>query len=236
MAQPVALITGASRGIGRVIAEGLAEDGFALALVARSAEALAEVAQTIAQRHGADLPVLTFALDVRQPAAVADAVATVCAQLGRVDLLINNAGVGQAGSLDLASEAFDQMLDINLRGAFHLLQAVVPVMKQQGSGTIINVASRAGKVGVAGYAAYSASKFGLVGLSEALYRELTPLGIKVTALCPSRVDTELSRSMGLGSDAMVPSADMLSAVRWLLSLSPSACVRELMIECKGYLS
>ena len=102
---------------------------------------------------------------------------------------------------------------------------------KQRSGTIINIASDAGKIGYAGWGAYCASKFGLVGLSESLYKEVAPYGIKVTTLCPSWVDTDMAKISGLATKEMISPADILNTVRWLLSLSAGAVVKELAIKC-----
>ncbi len=242
----VAIVTGASRGIGACVAAGLAEDGYTVALTARSKFALEEVAASIRSKVGrgngkdkggsdkgaGSVDVLTFPLDVQDRAAVDAMVASVVSSKGRIDLLFNNAGAGVQGSVDLSHEEFDQVVSINLTGAFNFLKAVVPVMKQQGEGTIINVASRAGKIGFINSGAYSASKFGLVGLSEALYRELCPLGIKVTCLCPSWVDTEMTKEAPVDKEEMLVPDDLLKTVRWLISMSPAAVVKDLIIECK----
>jgi NAD(P)-dependent dehydrogenase (short-subunit alcohol dehydrogenase family) len=229
----VAIVTGASRGIGACVAAGLAEDGYAVALTARSKHSLEEVATQIRSRVSAKAPeILTFALDVQDHAAVDNMVSSVVASQGRIDVLFNNAGAGLSGSVDLSHEEFDRVLAVNLKGAFNFLKAVVPIMKEQGEGTIINVASRAGKIGFVNSGAYSASKFGLVGLSESLYRELCPLGIKVTALCPSWVDTEMTKEAPVNKEEMLVPDDLLKTVRWLLSMSPAAVVKDLIIECK----
>jgi 3-oxoacyl-[acyl-carrier protein] reductase len=236
----VAIVTGASRGIGACVAAGLAEDGYVVALAARSKQSLDEVAARIknASTKGSDSSpeILTFALDVQDHAAVEAMVSSVVASAGRIDVLFNNAGSGQQGSIDLAHEEFDRVLSVNLKGAFNFLKAVVPVMKNQGEGTIINVASRAGKIGFLNSGAYSASKFGLVGLSESLYRELCPLGIKVSTLCPSWVDTEMTKDAPVPHDEMLVPDDLLKTVRWLLSLSPAAVVKDLIIECKMHIA
>ncbi len=233
----VAIVTGASRGIGACVACGLAEDGYAVALTARSKQSLEEVAARIkgnADTKGSNSTpeILTFALDVQDHAAVEAMVSSVVSSVGRIDVLLNNAGLGIQGSIDLSHEDFDRVLSVNLKGAFNFLKAVVPVMKKQAEGTIINVASRAGKIGFANSGAYGASKFGLVGLSESLYRELCPLGIKVTTLCPSWVDTEMTKDAPVPHEEMLVPDDLLKTVRWLLSLSPAAVVKDLIIECK----
>lgn len=236
MTQKVAIVTGAGRGIGACVAAGLAEDGYAVALAARSSDQLERVAEGIradAAASGRTTPnIFTFALDVQDHAAVEQMVSSLVSSTSRIDLLFNNAGSGTNGSIDLSHEEFERVLGVNLKGAFNFLKAVVPIMKQQGTGTIINVASRAGKIGFANTGAYSASKFGLVGLSESLYRDLCPLGIKVTALCPSWVDTEMTKEAPVPKDEMLVADDLLKTVRWLLSMSPAAVVKDLIIECK----
>lgn len=228
----VAIITGASRGIGASVAEALVADGYVAAMVARSQDALEQVSDRITSRVPKPSSIIVYPLDVQDHNAVQAMVSDVHARFGRVDLLFNNAGVDVMGTINVPIEEFDQALAINLRGAFSFLQAVVPIMKAQGNGTIINVASRAGKTGFAEFGVYGASKFGLVGLSESLYRGLSALGIKVTALCPSWVDTDMAKTSGLLKEEMISKDDIVSAVRWLLSLSPAAVVKELVIECR----
>ena len=212
-----------------------------VALAARSKESLQEVADRIkvnACSSASDTTpeILTFAVDVRDHIAVENMVASLISSHQRIDLLFNNAGAGQQGSIDLSHAEFDELLAVNLKGAFNFLKAVVPIMKKQGSGAIINVASRAGKIGFFNSGAYSASKFGLVGLSESLYRELCPLGIKVTTLCPSWVDTEMTKDAPVPHEEMLVPDDLLKTVRWLLSLSPAAVVKDLIIECNAHIA
>ncbi len=232
---PVAIVTGAGRGIGRAVCLGLAADGYRVALVARTEADLRTVADQIAAAAGdpGDDSTLLLPLDVADVSAVEQAVATVRERFGRIDLLFNNAGAIKLGTLDLNSEDITGLYEVNLRGPFAFMRAVVPVMKQRQSGHIFNIASKAGKIGFAGCGAYSATKFGLVGISESVYRELAPHGIKVTALCPSWVDTDMARTGGTPLDAsqMIQPDDIMNTIRWLLSLSPAACVRELVIEC-----
>ena len=110
---------------------------------------------------------------------------------------------------------------------------VVPIMKKQGSGHIFNIASRAGKVGFAGKGVYGATKFGLVGLSESLYRELSEAGISVTAICPGWVNTELAQQGGtpLSEEDMIQPEDILKTIQWLLALSPNTRIKDVVIEC-----
>ncbi len=125
------MVTGASRGIGACVAEGLADDGYTLALVARSQDALQKVAERIKNKLGTEAPlVVTYPLDVQNHKAVEAMIASVMSQFGRIDLLFNNAGITQLGTVDVSIEDFDKVLAINLRGAFSCLQAVVPIMQK----------------------------------------------------------------------------------------------------------
>lgn len=227
-----ALVTGASRGIGRDLAIGLARDGFRVVAMARSIEKLKSLA---AEAGVADSKILALGVDMGDVGSIDAALECIPADFGSLEVVINNAAEGGAGSLDIQLDKFQSLLDVNLTGPFRILQKVVPILIERGRGTIINVASRAGKIGFAGWGAYGASKFGLVGLSESLYRELAPRGIKVTTLCPSWMDTDMAREGGtpLASEEMIQGEDIMKTVRWLLSLSPAACVKELMIECRG---
>jgi len=229
----VAIVTGASRGIGACVAEGLASDGYSVALIARSKDGLEELANKIS-KNKAGSSVSLFPLDVQDESAIKNAVAAVHSKFGRIDLLFNNAGTYVHGTLEVESEDFDQAVAINLKAPFVFLQSVVPIMKAQKSGMILNVASRAGKIGFADCGTYGATKFGLVGLSESLYRELSPLGIKVTALCPSWVDTDMASDSKIPTKEMLRPDDILKTIHWLESMSPAAVVREIVIECNKH--
>jgi 3-oxoacyl-[acyl-carrier protein] reductase len=230
----VALITGASRGIGRTIAIGLAELGFHVALVARSEPQLERVAQEISDRAGSS-SVSLFPIDIAETQAVNEVVSTICDVHQRIDVLVNNAGRYATGTLDIPEYEFDQVLQVNLKAPLTFIQAVVPIMQERRQGHIINIASGAGKVGFAKIGGYVASKFGLVGLSESCYRELAAWGIKVTTLCPSWVDTMMAKQAGspLEGPEMIQPEDILQTIRWLLQLSPTACVKEVVIECRA---
>ena len=232
--QPVAIVTGAGRGIGRALALALAQDGYHLVLMARSREQLTSVADEIAEQGKAVSRPIIHEVDISNQQAVRSAGESIVARLGRVDVLVNNAGQWIRGILDVTAEQFERLMAVNVAGALTLIQTVVPAMKQQGSGHIFNVASRAGKIGFPAEGAYCASKFALVGLSEALYKELAPSGIKVTNLCPGWVDTDMAQQAGtpLSPAEMIQPADLAATIRWLLNLSPAACVREVVIDCR----
>ncbi len=212
----VALITGASRGIGRTVAIGLAEQGFHVALVARSKTQLERVAQEVSERAGSS-SVSLFPVDITENHAVENVVSAICNTHHRIDVLVNNAGKYAAGTLDIPEQEFEQVLHVNLRAPLAFIQAVAPIMKERRQGYIINIASGAGKVGFAKIGGYVASKFGLVGLSESCYRELAEWGIKVTTLCPSWVATAMAAQGGrpLESSEMMDDDEVVQRIRWL---------------------
>ena len=231
---PVALITGASRGIGRAMAIGLAQQGYQTILVGRSRETLVPVAEAICEQVGPDdtLAPLVVPLDLSRLDDIDPVLGPVVYKLGRVDVLVNNAGQHVEGSLNMRCKDLERLLRINVTAQVAVLQTVVPMMKRRGSGYIFNVASRAGKVGFAGVGAYCASKFALAGFGESLYRELVPQGIKVTTLCPGWVNTDMAAdaTCPLEPDDMIQPEDLFKTIQWLLSLSPNVCVKDVLLE------
>ena len=228
----VAIVTGASRGIGREVAAGLAHDGYELALIARGRvelERLAGELPTTGDRQHS-----LHVVDVSDPDAIEATMTAILAHHGRVDVLVNNAGAYTAGGIELSAAEFEKMLKVNLVAPFLFMKAALPVMKAQGCGHVFNVASRAGKVGFAGDGGYVASKFGLVGLSESIYREFADAGIAVTAICPGWTDTRMASESKtpLPPEEMIQPSDILETVRWLLRLTPSVRVREVVMECR----
>ena len=231
----LAIVTGASRGIGRALAIGLAEAGYKPALVARDGAALESVRAEI-RGIDADIGASCHPLDVTDAAAVGDLVAGLAAENDAIDVLINNAGQFRPGSIEADVEDLDAVVGTNLKGAFLMLKAVVPVMKAQERGHIINLSSIAGKWGYAGYGIYAASKFALQGLTESLCKEMLEHGVKVTAICPNWVATEMAVAAGgtLPAEEMIQLDDLVRTVSWLLSLSRAACPREVVIDCMGH--
>ncbi|NVO32752.1 3-ketoacyl-ACP reductase [Hymenobacter lapidiphilus] len=191
-----ALVTGAGKGIGRAIALALAQQGVRVALLARTATDLQAVAQEIEAGGGPAAVVVTA--DVADRAAVDAAVAQALAQLGSIDILINNAGIGTFGKfMDMEPADWEHIIQVNLLGTYYVTRAVLPQMQKRQSGDIINVASTSGLRASAGSSAYSASKFGLMGLTEALMQEVRKQNIRVSALTPSTVATELATTNNL---------------------------------------
>jgi NAD(P)-dependent dehydrogenase (short-subunit alcohol dehydrogenase family) len=175
----VALVTGASRGIGEAVVARLTADGWAAAAGARS---------PIPRAGGAILP---LALDVRYAGSCGAAVAATVDRFGRLDLLVNNAGVIRKGfPTDLSEEDWDEVLDVNLKGAFLMSRAAIPHLIETG-GSIVNVASDAGLIGLADHSAYCASKGGLVLMTRAMALDLAPHGVRVNAVCPGNVSTPM---------------------------------------------
>lgn len=184
----VALVTGAARGIGRAVAAGLAADGWDLALLGRSAGALQQVAGEIPGRA------LAVEADVRRPDELAAAVARVEDELGPIEALVNNAGVQRlALARDVTEADWDDVLDTNLKGAFFCAQAVGRRMLERRRGAVVNIASAAALIAVAERAAYASSKAGLIMLTKVLALEWAERGVRVNAVAPTFVETEMGR-------------------------------------------
>jgi NAD(P)-dependent dehydrogenase (short-subunit alcohol dehydrogenase family) len=201
----VAVVTGASRGIGKAIAEALARGGATVIGCARHAAPGVE------------------ACDVRQPNDVSKFAAGVQKRLGVPDLLVNNAGtVARARVDDLPVDAWDDVVDSNLKGTFLVTRAFLPGMRARGSGRIVNVASIAGRQGTAQLGAYCAAKHGVVGLTRALAEELRGDRITVNAVCPGSVDTEMLRTGMPGASPDMSPEDVAGVVLYLLGAAPQA--------------
>lgn len=222
-----AFVTGASRGIGKGLALALAALGYRVALVATHKARLEEVADAIAPCNP-----LLFSLDVSDEKALKAAIQKTYDTTGRIDVLVNGAGVLHEGGEKLSSTDLHNMLDVNALGAFYAMQAVVPFMKEQRSGHIINIASRAGKRGIPRLAGYCASKFALMGMNEAFFNALAAYRIKVTAICPGWVDTDMAQNARVPPEERISVEDICSTLRYLLSLSPNCCIRECVLECR----
>lgn len=185
----VALVTGASRGIGKACATALAQAGAKVALCARDLASCEEGARAIREAGG---EAAAFALDVADPVAVDACVEQVEASLGPVEIVVNNAGVALSAPLHRTSvEDLRRVLEVNLVGAFSVIHAVLPKMLARKSGRIVNIASTAGRAGYRYTTAYTASKHGLVGLTRSLAHEVAPKGITVNAVCPGWTETDM---------------------------------------------
>ena len=195
----VALITGASRGIGRAVAHALHERGVSLGLASRSGDDLG--------LEG----VLAQVCDVRERDQVESAVAAAVERFGRLDILVANAGVGAYGPLlELAPEHLEEMIDVNVRGTIYAVRAALPHLLESGEADIVTIASEAGRRGVPFEAVYCASKFAQVGFTRSLDHELRERGVRCTNVCPGGVATDFA--MGRGRTPEMPELQgMMSA-------------------------
>lgn len=221
----VALVTGASQGIGRACALALAEGGALIALAARNEEKLAAVAKEIESKGG---QAATFRMDVSKEDEVKSAVKAVIERFGKVEILINNAGMTKDTLLmRMKKEDWDSVLQTNLGGAFYTTQAVISSMLKPRWGRIINIASVFGQTGQVGQTNYSASKAGLIGFTMAMAREVASRNITVNAVAPGYIDTAMTESLPAELKAkvndMIPlgragsDAEVAAAVRFLAS-------------------
>ena len=177
----VAIITGGSRGLGLLMARQLRKEGARVALLARNREELVRAKELL----GDSSSVLTIACDVAERTLVRQAIEIVVHHFGRIDMLINNAGVIQVGPLEhMAYGDYHQAMNVHFWGALHCTEAVLPYMRQRRCGRIVNIASIGGLIAVPHLAPYAASKFALVGYSDAVRAEVAKDGIRVTTVCP----------------------------------------------------
>lgn len=192
LAGQVALVTGGSRGIGRAVAGSLAAAGARVAVVARDrARAQAAAVELPGMGHAG------YACDVADAAAVDELLKTVEAELGPIDVLVNNAGVTDDNLLvRLSDEAWDRVLDTNLKGAFNLIRAAAKGMMRRRQGRIVNITSVVGLVGNKGQANYAASKAGLIGLTKAVAKELASRNVLCNAVAPGYIETEMTAALG----------------------------------------
>ena len=222
-----ALVTGAGKGIGKAVAIALANEGVNVGLMARTEKDLVAVAEEI-KAKGVHVAYATA--DISKRIAVEEAILQIQQELGDINILINNAGTGTfAKFLDLEPEAWENMIKVNLFGVYYATRAVLPSMIEKKSGDIINISSTAGKTGAAVTSAYSASKFGVFGLSESLMQEVRKHNIRVTALAPSTVVTDLANSANLitgDAEKVMHPEDFAELIIAQLKLHPRIFVKE----------
>lgn len=188
-----AVVTGGGRGIGKAVAVALAGEGTNLAIASRTFRELKKTAGEIENRGARALPVRA---DVSREKDVAKLIGKTVKAFGRIDILINNAGIGLKKPLIHTTEKeWNRVLEVNLKSAFITSKYVLPYMVEQEEGVIVNISSVAGKHGLSGFSAYSASKFGVIGMTESLAKEVEEYGIRVYAVCPGSVDTRMYHSL-----------------------------------------
>lgn len=226
-----AFVTGATSGIGRATAFALGRAGYRVGLCARSADGVGRLRAEL-RESGVDAAGATA--DVADPEAVDRAVAGIVAELGEIDVLINNAGVLIARPFgELTLEDWDLTMRTNLRGLFVATRAVLPAMRLRGRGTIVNVASLAGRNGFAGGTAYAASKHGVLGFSRSLMLEVRKDDIRVVAVCPGSVDTGMLHDQPMlrpDPKRILRPEDVAETILFALRLPAHATVSELDIR------
>jgi len=227
----VAIVTGASRGIGLAIATELAGMGYSLGLVARSDSDI-EIASLEIQKKHPKIKIINDAFDVTDGISIDKFVQRVISELGDVKVLVNNAGEYLQGTSSTPTEELEQLMDVNFIAATRFVKAVLPSMKNFESGYIFNIASLCGVETFADVGSYCASKFALVGYSTSLTQELSSLGIKVTVICPSWVNTQQAIGAPIKPDEMIQPEDLAVTIKYLLGLGPTASIRKLVIHCK----
>jgi 3-oxoacyl-[acyl-carrier protein] reductase len=190
----VAVVTGAGRGIGQAIAQRLAAEGARIAAVSRTMENAQKTADQLNQQKSETA--LAYAVDVADGEAVADLCSQILKTFGKVHVLVNNAGITRDRlSMRMAEQDWDQVLDTNLKGAFHFIQNLQRPMMRQSYGRIVNISSVSGLIGQAGQVNYSASKAGLIGLTKALAREIAGRKVTVNAIAPGFISTDMTAQL-----------------------------------------
>jgi NAD(P)-dependent dehydrogenase (short-subunit alcohol dehydrogenase family) len=229
LARQVAVITGAGRGICAAIALELSGLGAIAVLCGRTRAPLESSAQAVAQAGGRAEVV---PCDVTSLGSVEAAAMHVESSFGRVDILVNNAGIGGFGGPlhQLAPDAWEQILNTNLRGVFYTTRAFAPMMIRARSGHLINISSLAGKNALPNGAAYAASKWGLNGLSYSLAEELRSHNIRVAVICPGSTNTDLSPHAGKDHSKMLQPEDVAHTVAMLVTQAPQSFVSEILLR------
>ncbi len=230
--QRVAIVTGASRGIGKAIALTLANDGCHVALLARSEGPLSEVKSLIEEAGGS---ASVHAADAGDSARLAETIESIASERGRLDILVNNAGITRDNlALRMSDEDFDTVVNVNLKAAFITSRAAIRPMMRGKYGRIINIGSTSGVVGNAGQANYAAAKAGLVGMSRALAREIGGKGITVNVIAPGFIETDMTNDL---PDSVKDQITGTMAVKRLGKVDDIAnCVSYVASEGAGYLT
>jgi len=237
MADRAAIVTGASSGIGLAIAEMLAQEGHAVTMAARRPEKLQ---QAVSELQGKGLDVHGVAAHVGEEDEIKKVVAEHSQRYGRLDVLVNNAGVGVGATVgEVITKRLDMQLQVNLRSVILFYRECLPLLQQAAAehrnALVVNTASISGKKGEPWLSVYSATKHGVVGWTEAMNKELGSQGIKSTALCPAFVDTPMTDFVKehVKAQDMITPTDIAESVRFLLKTSPACIVPEIMFIRPG---
>jgi len=220
-----AIVTGGSSGIGLAIARMLRDEGYDLTLASRRPEKVEAAAK--------ELGAVAVAADVADEAACERLVAGHRERFGRLDMLVNSAGIGIAGTVEsLSAKHLDLTIGVNLRGLFLVTQKAIPMLRES-RGWIVNLASIAGTLPTPGLSSYGATKAAVISLTRSLNEELDADGVRAVAICPGFVDTPMAEWSGIPGDEMIQPEDCAEIVRMCLRLSPHARVPQVVIERTG---
>lgn len=224
----VALITGASRGIGAACAEAFAAHGYDLALWARSEAALGDVSERCREQG---VRVCAMPVDVTDERAVSKAVTQIVETLGGLRVVINNAGIYAKAPADRLDPAeFKRVMDVNVNGLMHVSRYALPHLVAAGQGALIQVASVAGRGSFPEGGAYCASKHAVLGYTQSVFEDVRESGVKVTALCPGFVNTDMVAGRGLLMERMIQPADIAEAALFVAHYPSTACPTEIVIR------
>jgi len=226
----IAVITGASRGIGSFVARGLSADGYHCCLVARNSELLGEQAAQIVAAGGT---ATCYPTDLAQPANIWSLYGKLEREFGRCDLLLNNAGIWAPGLFETPVDVWSDLVATNLTAPLYLMKLLHPLLRLGDRSCIFNLCSIGAREGSSRTGAYGSTKRALLSLSESAFKIFAKDGIRVVALCPSWTASEMAEQAGCPHDAsdMIQPSDILETIRWVSRLSPSAAVREVFIDC-----
>lgn len=227
----LALITGASRGIGKAIAIYFASKGYNLILVAKNDKRLESLKKTLNLQYG--VTVQSISIDLTDTAQINDRLTKVLSELKQLDVVVNSAGVFKFGSSTLSLSDLNEMLLLNVQATHHICTLCLPLLKANLNKTyIFNLSSIAGIESFAPIAGYAASKHAIVGYSQSLAKEVISNNIRVTTLCPDVVNTDMAIPSGMDSDLMIEPEDLCKTIDFILSLSNETVVNQIVLRCK----
>ncbi|MCP4180835.1 MAG: SDR family oxidoreductase [bacterium] len=229
MGNKVAVITGASRGVGKETALYLSRKGYATLLISRSESNLIKLSTQINNTGGC---AKYYPLDISKSKDVEITITNIIKEFKKIDLLFNSAGVLHKGLIELSTDNIDEMIRINLLGTIYITNIIAQHMKDNKEGYIINMSSMSGKRAYPMFGSYAASKFGVSGYNEALFKELTKYGVKVTAICPALIATDMTENFfdKNSLNEMINIENIIKTVDYLLSLDSTAVIKEIAIN------
>ncbi|MCF6767692.1 SDR family oxidoreductase [Thiotrichales bacterium 19S11-10] len=235
MKEKVALITGASSGIGKAVSNYFAKQNYKLILISKTKSKLETVKNEIQTAYPNTI-IEAYAIDLSQTHQAYEQLTSIINSLNQLDVVFNNAGIARYGTSETTLYDFDCLLDTNTKGAFIVAKAAALKMKQQKSGYIINLASYAATRQTPRTGSYAASKCALVGFSNALLIELARYHIKVTTLNPSAVNTDMTKDFNIDNEDKLSTCDITNTIDYLLNLGPNAYISTIDIQMRGFAS